>query len=479
MAFENVYVGSNVQTFKSSPKFDLIDMVVLALDEQNYISSPYARIVSDEDREKALNSHTASSAYRNYSWKDRFEYEASAGKWRQYIHTASNDGYTVGALYTNAELLSTFGITVYFCTIESGGVVVYSDAPKEGDTITLTCLKNVDTEIDENDKKQSVELTCELTRTGRQMEANCPLCKPSERQAIADALLSKLSRYQYQPYTATGAEVNPLAELGDGITSNGVYGGLYQQDIEFNSLMSSDVSAPADEELDHEYTYETESERRYSRKFAEISAEFEIKADEINARVTREGSGNGFAWSLTESCFKVYTTGSQNSPQFMVDSTGLHVRGDGTFSGTVYATDGEFKGTVKANRFFDGSGNELTSTTAGTVMGGFAGGGITGGSNFGKMTQNNYTAQYVVCNTLLCSGNINGTHYGRWYDDRWNNTVYWNSATLPVTYSTSISANSHIYVQDTEGRSRPIPNGYSASTSADTTRQIWFLGTNA
>lgn len=397
MAYANIYVGENVQSFKSSPKFDNIDMVILNLDENNFVSSPYAKIVDMEVSEAALMTNTALTyayignetgytrnrwyRYTNGAWavagtytpwrnrsngRYTFTYDAAEGKWKY------------GSTYYSAdEMLLNWAVEVYYSA---------SDAGKAGDTITVVKFSDSDPESEEQEK-QSLELNCEITRSGRTMEANCPLVKPAARQNIADSLLANLRNYQYQPFTAGGAEVNPLAELGDGITAHGMYGGLYQQDLEFNSLMTSDIAAPADEELDHEYTYESASERKYSRKFADIGAEFKIHADEIEARVTKIGTGDGFSWRLVYESFSVK---AGTTEVFKVDKDGTHVIGDGTFTGTVYATAGEFTGTVKASQI------QGSTITGGSIN--------IGNGNFVVDSNGNLTAN---------SGTFNGNVYAK------------------------------------------------------------------
>ena len=58
---------------------------------------------------------------------------------------------------------------------------------------------------------------------GRTLE----LDNPFGSQALADRILSKLRGYQYQPYEADGVSLDPAVEIGDGVTVNDIYGGIY------------------------------------------------------------------------------------------------------------------------------------------------------------------------------------------------------------------------------------------------------------
>lgn len=297
MAFGSFNLGEKVQSFKSSPKFDAVDMVILNIDENNYVSSPFVTLDT---------AAWEKSRYGRSNGKYVFTYDPDTAAWKY--------GST-------AVTLSDYGITTGF-NVESVG-------PKSGDTITVNRMGE---STSSTDGSSELQIVAELTRSGKTMEADCPLCKPSNRQQIADNLLTSLSGYGYQPFSATGAEVNPLAELGDGLTVNGIYAGLYQQDLTFDQLMISDIGAPYEEELESEYSYEDSNERTYRRKFADIAAEFEIHADEIAARVTREGTGEGFSWSLIETGFSVK---SGNKVVFRVDADGTYVDGTGKFTGEV------------------------------------------------------------------------------------------------------------------------------------------------
>lgn len=364
MAIQKIYVGENVQGFTFAPKFEAVDKIILNIDKDNYVSSPYAKIIDVTEVSKAEDMTDTSIAYgyvgnedgyaennwyvyRNGQWTPNGEYTP----WRsrgnatyEFEYDAEQDKWDYnGDLYSTSQMRTEWCVEMYFAS---------SDAAKAGDKITVIKFGDSDP-ANEKESKQSLQLQCDITRSGRVMEGNCPLCKPSARQTIADNLLRSLKGMTYQPYTATGAEVNPLAELGDGITAHGVYGGLYQQDLDFNSLMNSSISAPADEELDHEFTFESATERRYNRQFADVGSELEIHSDEISARVTRTGTGDGFSWSLLETAFIVSKLGKTPVDVLTIDKTGLHVIGDGTFTGTVEA--GKFLGgTIKIGKTWAG-----------------------------------------------------------------------------------------------------------------------------
>lgn len=85
-------------------------------------------------------------------------------------------------------------------------------------------------------------------------------------QEIVNGMLERIRGYAYQPWTGTRAILDPAAELGDGVTINGVYSVLASTETTFDGLMLSDAAAPADEEVDHEYQYVSPTRKALRRK---------------------------------------------------------------------------------------------------------------------------------------------------------------------------------------------------------------------
>ena len=139
-------------------------------------------------------------------------------------------------------------------------------------------------------------------------------------QAQAAAILASLtgSGFQYQPYRASSALLNPAAEIGDGVTANGLYSGIYKLLRRFSSQMAADIEAPQDEEIDHEYPYEPKQDRIYRREIAEARASISLTQEAITAEVTRATEAEGslssrIAQNATSISAKVSQTGGNNS----------------------------------------------------------------------------------------------------------------------------------------------------------------------
>lgn len=159
------------------------------------------------------------------------------------------------------------------------------------------------------------------TDTGRTLTLSCPWAT----QAMADNILKRMQGFRYQPYEATGAVIDPAAEIGDGVDVGSVYSGIFKMDLHLGRRPVADISAPGEEEIDTEYPYKTKTEREISRVRSEMKSEFKVQADQIAAKVSRTGGDSkSFGWTLTEEGF-VLASGS--SEVFRADETGVSVTG--------------------------------------------------------------------------------------------------------------------------------------------------------
>lgn len=125
--------------------------------------------------------------------------------------------------------------------------------------------------------------------TGRTLEITCPY----GTQAMANNLLSSLGGYAYQPATATDALIDPAAELGDAVTVGGIYTVLAQMDTTFDSLMTADIGAPGQEEIESEYPYVSQQQSDINRQIAQTRSEISKTSEEIGLRV--DGLENQYA----------------------------------------------------------------------------------------------------------------------------------------------------------------------------------------
>lgn len=98
--------------------------------------------------------------------------------------------------------------------------------------------------------------------TGRALDLGCPWAT----QTMANDLLTKFRGKVYRPFTASGAMLDPAAELGDTVSCNGVESILGEMDTIYDALCASDISAPGDQDVNHEYEYSDATTRELKRK---------------------------------------------------------------------------------------------------------------------------------------------------------------------------------------------------------------------
>lgn len=117
---------------------------------------------------------------------------------------------------------------------------------------------------------------------GRVLEADCLWAT----EEIAENVLASVIGYEYQPFDAVGARLDPAAELGDSVLVGGLRSVIGYAKTEFDAICLSDIGAPADEEIDHEYPYTLGETREFDRKIAQVYSEIVKTDSEIRASVT-------------------------------------------------------------------------------------------------------------------------------------------------------------------------------------------------
>lgn len=255
--------------------------------------------------------------------------------------------------------------------------------------------------------------------SGRTLEIK----NPFGTQEMADRILADIRGYQYQPLSAEGALLNPAAEMGDSITVNGAYTGLFVRATRFGRLMASDISAPTEEEIEHEFVVESPSDRQYTRFMQDtksaltitnlaieaeastrqddinsVNATLSIHATDIQARVAKQ-SPNGqtsFGWNLTDSEWTVFS-GNTSNVILRASSGGLEVKGK------ITATSGEIGGfTIGATSIYSNGMSSMSSSQTTGVHVGIDG--IKLGQNFSVTTSGNVSAHNMTLTGTLSLG---------------------------------------------------------------------------
>ena len=255
------------------------------------------------------------------------------------------------------------------------------------------------------------------TETGRTLTLNCPW----GTQEIANNILQSIKGFQYHPMTAEDALVDPSVEIGDGISANGVYSGVYSLETKFNSNRPTSVSAPADEELYEEHTYIPKTEREVTRKFLDFQSQFriqdgkisaeveerksdtksiratlEVQAGQITAKVNKnDGNSSTFGWALETASWRIF---SGTNTVLKADKNGLEVKG------VIRATSGEIGGfTINSNSLTYNNHTWGGTNTNGIYIGPS---GIQLGKNFKVDSAGNLTAASGTFSGYVKAGNI-------------------------------------------------------------------------
>lgn len=246
---------------------------------------------------------------------------------------------------------------------------------------------------------------------------------PFGTQEMADNILADINGYQYQPMSADNALLDPAAEMGDGVTVNGVYSGVFVRATQFGRLMASDIAAPTDEEIEHEFAIESASDRQYTRfvqqtksllKITNLAIEAEvaartsadeamqatlnIQATQIAAKVSKQSpSGQtSFGWNLTDTSWTLFS-GSTSNIVLKATSGGLEVKGK------ITATSGTIGGfTIGSTSIYS---NGMSSMSSGQTAGVHVGtDGIKLGQNFSVTTSGNVSANNMTLTGTLTVG---------------------------------------------------------------------------
>lgn len=117
--------------------------------------------------------------------------------------------------------------------------------------------------------------------TGRTLTA----LQPDGTNAMAAAILAKVSGYKHVGYEGSKALLDPAVELGDAVTVDGLYVPLIALDMTFDPLLAPDISAPDADELDDEYPYKSPTQRQIERNMAKTRSLITKTNEEINLKV--------------------------------------------------------------------------------------------------------------------------------------------------------------------------------------------------
>ena len=115
--------------------------------------------------------------------------------------------------------------------------------------------------------------------TGMEVIASCP----HATQPMVNSLLQAMKGYQYQAYEAGAANIDPAAELGDGVTVGGIYSPLSK--LSDDGRGYAGISSPGEAEMEDEYPADGYITQEFNRKIVETRSTITKTSEEIMLKV--------------------------------------------------------------------------------------------------------------------------------------------------------------------------------------------------
>ena len=115
--------------------------------------------------------------------------------------------------------------------------------------------------------------------TGMEVIASCP----HATQPMVNALLQNMKGYQYQAYEAGAANIDPAAELGDGVTVGGIYSPLSK--LSDDGRGYAGISSPGEAEMEDEYPADGYITQEFNRKISETRSTITKTSEAIMLKV--------------------------------------------------------------------------------------------------------------------------------------------------------------------------------------------------
>ena len=173
--------------------------------------------------------------------------------------------------------------------------------------------------------------------TGMEVIASCP----HATQPMVNALLQTMKGYRYQAYEAGAANIDPAAELGDGVTVGGIYSPLSK--LSDDGRGYSGISSPGEAEMEDESPSDGYITQEFNRKIAETRSLITKTSEAIMLKV------EGIDGKYTE----VKTTLDGLT---VTDASGTtKINGSSIKTDNLYVDAANIKGTLTADQIQTGS----------------------------------------------------------------------------------------------------------------------------
>lgn len=209
--------------------------------------------------------------------------------------------------------------------------------------------------------------------TGKELGGFCP----SATQAMADNLLNQLKGYVYRGFSATAADIDPAAELGDGVTAGGLYS-VIAQSVDDDGYF--DLAAPKEPETEEEYPFAGPIRQEQRRKNAEIYSLIAKNNERITLEVgkittelenyaTIEMTDASIELAVSQS--KIYTDGKYTELKVTLDGVTVtdsdgttKIKGSSIETDTLYVKSANITGALVAAALKGDKINIASSTGA-------------------------------------------------------------------------------------------------------------------
>lgn len=144
--------------------------------------------------------------------------------------------------------------------------------PEEGQPIRYTNLEQAMVTFEDSPSLSPITGVHLETEAGTVVEAGNDngyriktICDFSSTTGVAELCLSRANQYSYKPFTVGNAYLDPITEIGDSVKIDGTIYQIMTIDWTFSKDPVADVSAPYDQEVDHEYTVVSQDAKTYRK----------------------------------------------------------------------------------------------------------------------------------------------------------------------------------------------------------------------
>ena len=184
-----------------------------------------------------------------------------------------------------------FEIDATLAGVAIAGIAVVGRGGSSGNTRDYTLLNLSVKTFDKSPELPPVSGVTLETETGVSISAGSDTsymlrgtCNFSSTDCgIETMCLGNVVGYSYRPFDITGAYLDPITEIGDFVLVDGVGYQIMNIDWNFNKMPKASLSAPYDEEVDHEYTVVDPRTKNYRKSMKAI----DNAKGELNTAITQ------------------------------------------------------------------------------------------------------------------------------------------------------------------------------------------------